>query len=152
MSVLSKITRFIIWTLVAACGLALVGIVALFIAFPHPALYSPFWSNLKSKIDEGQEAVYFKELTDFDWDVVCVLSPYHDERHDLQSIPYDLGRFKNSIPNLDDDGLWAFAFVKDDKVIEIKRRGFGLYLNGEYTNNCMPQEKAKFVKKNQTLA
>jgi hypothetical protein len=33
-----------------------------------------------------------------------------------------LGDFENNLPNVDDDGLWAFAFIKDKIVIKLEKK------------------------------
>ena len=57
------------------------------------------WVKLAAKIESGQETIFFTELTEFDWDVVCVLPPYSLDAGGKYGrlnkfIPYDLGKFK----------------------------------------------------------
>lgn len=111
-----------------------------------------FWSQLLERAGAGQSVIYFKEITPgFSWDTVCILEPYSlgsgsnvDKRIE-QYIKADLGTFKNKIPHLNDDGLWAFAFIEQEKVIKIaQKKGSRFYLYKDYSDSCMKRDEVFF--------
>jgi hypothetical protein len=55
------------------------------------------------------------------------------------------------MPDLGHDGLWAFAFVKDNKVIAIEKNGSGFVLQPGYGSNCIDYNHAKLVILNKNM-
>lgn len=68
------------------------------------------------------------------------------EKWQSEYLPYELGEYRQNLPNLEDDNLWAFAFIKGDKVINIKRKGKKFTLRANYKNNCISKNNAKIIK------
>lgn len=126
------------------------GIVILFLGIVFvPQYFNPFWNNLVKKIENGQKIVMFSEITDFDWDIVCVLPPYAlsvggQGARIAKYIPYDLGKFEGKIPLHNDDELFAFAFIKNGEVVMIKDKGRKYWVRTDYNNNCISSSKANF--------
>lgn len=113
-----------------------------------------FWKSVKTKVEMGSDIIYFQEVTDFEWDVVCVLAPYSTVGGDdniQRLIKGDVLDIKDKIPNLSDDGKWAFIFLKDGKAIHVSQKGRKYYLYRMYKDNCMRQANAIFAVKGDTL-
>ena len=109
-----------------------------------------FWDSVKAQASRGDGAVSISEVTRFDWDTVCVIEPYSLEIGDRDErikryIQGDLGKFKDKIPVLDDDGMWAFAFIRDGVVTQIEQRGRGYAIYKGFRNNCMSRNDAVFL-------
>lgn len=117
-----------------------------------------FWNSLEQKIKQGQETVYLKDLTDFNWDTVCVLEPYS-----LGPKPYDDAKlnqlikanntklFADKIPNLNDDTDWGFVFIQQNEIVKIKDKNTRLPLAKRFGSNCISKERAVFVKEADTI-
>ncbi len=111
---------------------------------------NPFWRKVDHAIKAGQTEVYLKDVTNFEWDSVCVLPPYALSvggagARTKQYIKADLGDYSKKVPLLNSDNAWAFAFIKNGIVVKIFRKGRSYYLRPAYNENCMPKEKARFV-------
>lgn len=95
-------------------------------------------------LSDQRDLIYFHELTEFDWDTLCVLFPYTQESD--KNIP-----FKNThpYPDLGDDGLWGFAFVKGGSVVDIiKKTGKPWLRGGNFKHNCFGKANALLEKEN----
>jgi hypothetical protein len=83
----------------------------------------PLYKKLKQEIETGKVEIKLADLTDFEWDKVCVYEPYswHNE-----------------------ENLWSLVFEKDSKVIyeiDIPRA-----LTGDLEiSNCIGNKEAKLV-------
>lgn len=110
-----------------------------------------FGTLVLKRLSDGQITVLISELTDFDWDTVCVLPPYtvgiQKRRGNADTLlPPNIEFDPNNLPEYNEDGLWAFAFVRDNKLVAIEKRNRGPGLKIEYQSNCIPSEHARFEK------
>jgi len=120
--------------------------------------YNPFWDRIVYKIELGNDTIYLKDITNFDWDTVCVIAPYsiHPDGSNLKDhIQADLesfnNKFKNNIYVPDADNHWSFVFILNKKIIETKKKGKKYYLENNYKENCILKDNAKIVNAESTL-
>lgn len=112
-----------------------------------------FWATLEKKFKDGETSVYLKEITDFNWDLVCVVPPYAldlGENRDQRIKEYiqgDISRLKNKIPILNQDNAYIFVFIKNDVAVNVEKKGRSFYLQTSYTSNCISSDKAIFRRK-----
>lgn len=135
---------------IAAILIAVFCAVGFFKLAPTAKPGNHFWSKLTQRINEGQTAISMRSLTDIEWDSVCILEPYSlgteasREERIKEFIDGDLAEFRNKLPDLNDDGLWAFVFIHNGKAVGIAERGRGYYLYKRYKRNCMSKDEAIF--------
>ena len=119
-------------------------IAGFFLSIIISELTNSFWNKTNEKFKSSSK-VYLAEVTNYDWDTVCILSPYSDPEEIIKNSQSYLGDFENKLPNVDDDGLWAFAFIKNKIVIKIEKKGLRPHLKSGYKNDCTLKENANFT-------
>lgn len=143
--------------LVAFLIILVIGAVGFFVLVPSAIPGNHFWNNLTKRIEKGQREITFSSLTETEWDLVCVLEPHslkdpNKEENIGRLIKGELGKFRDKLPNFNDDWRWAFAFVRDGAVVALEERGRGYdlyrgreyYLYRGYEQNCIPKDLAIF--------
>jgi hypothetical protein len=118
----------------------------LFAVFYYYQRYA-FWEKIKSYHIQTRQVVAVKDITDFDWDKMCVLGPYsigYLEREEQINavIKADLNGFV--IPDVNDDNKWVFVFVNEGKTVNVAARGFGYTIHKDFENDCLAPETASF--------
>ncbi|MBI1274149.1 MAG: hypothetical protein GC131_08740 [Alphaproteobacteria bacterium] len=134
---------------------ALIALLAVFVMSIHPVtlflrpqIEKDFFAAADKKIEQGEDKIYFRDVANFDWDTVCVLSPYtptRDEKKLKQLVKADISGLTLEDFNVDDDSLWKFIFIADEKIVGIIPTMGEYYFKVAYNNNCMGRDHAGMV-------
>jgi hypothetical protein len=140
----------------------------------HPKTEKRFLSSIESAFENGENIVFIRDVTPFQWDKVCYLGPHSKNKktsiHRLQTfIDADITEHFDEIPNLSEGGTYkgSFVFISDGLITNILNlKTTYLKVNGEYVvfrfpsdrnykRTCMDNDKAHmkyehFLKTNST--
>lgn len=108
-----------------------------------------FERSLIAAIKSEKGFVYLKNLTDFEWERICVIPPYADKEDIDKVLGFEYDDYKKLFW-INDEGFITFLFIKDGKVIPLRlvRKPLEVDYHVDYdTHNarCTNINKAKLI-------